>query len=283
MDWSTFTFRCSSYGALMTDPKEGNGLTETQAARLVELTEKENRTFKQGEELVKLIAKKNAKPELSATCKTELINIWVEQTYGRKRNISNKYIEKGLAVEEDSITLISRLKKKVYFKNDERIFNEFTNGEPDLYEGVSIRKADMILDTKSSWDIFTFFHSKTQPINKDYYWQMMGYMDLTGAKEARLVYCLINTPDTIMNDEKRKLLWKMGVLTEDSPLYQKACAELEKAMTFDDIPMEDRAFEQIVARDEDQIAAMHDRAIQCRQWLRQFEELQMNRVQLLTA
>jgi hypothetical protein len=278
IDWSKFTFRCSSYGALMTDPREGNGITDIQAGRLAELQAKEKRTEKQDEELAKLIIKKNAKPELSDTCKTELIKIYVSVKYGRVQNIENKYVKKGLAVEEDSITLLSRIKHKFYEKNDERLFNEFTNGEPDLFEGRSIRDADLILDTKSSWDIFTFFASMSKPVLKDYFWQMQGYMDLSGAREARLIYCLINTPDVLINEEKRKLLWKMGVTTELNPDYLKACELMDKAMTYDDIPLEEKFFEQIVPRDDKAIQAMHDRAVECRKWLAEYDQARQTKL-----
>lgn len=50
--------------------------------------------------------------DLSETTKKFLIEVFVENKYGREKEISNKYIEKGLKVEQDAITLYSRHTKK---------------------------------------------------------------------------------------------------------------------------------------------------------------------------
>lgn len=205
---------------------------------------------------------------LSETTKSHLIDVFVSEKYGRKKDISNKYIEKGLAVEDDSITLLSRHTKRFYSKNDERLFNEFIQGEPDLFEGESIHNADMIIDIKSSWDIFTFFRTKKEHINKMYYWQLQSYMWLTGAKESQLVYCLVNTPEMIINDEKRKLMWKMGAIDENETT-EKAFAELERAMTFDDISLDERINIIKVERDEFAIDRIKNKVVECREWMNQ--------------
>lgn len=122
---------------------------------------------------------------LSETTKKYLREVMIYEKYGRKKDISNKYIEKGLAVEEDAITLYSRFTKVFYKKNEKQLKNEQITGTPDLYEGDNIESASLILDIKSSWDIFTFFNSKLDALNKDYYWQLQGYMALTGATKAK--------------------------------------------------------------------------------------------------
>lgn len=234
MNFSKTLFRCSSLGFLMTEPKSK---TET----------------------------------LSETCKTHLIDVYVDNKYGRKEDISNKYIEKGLAVEEDSITLYSRIKKQFFAKNEEHLSNEWIKGTPDLYTGESIHKAETITDIKSSWDIYTFMRVLTKDINKMYYWQLQGYMDLSGAKSATLAYCLVDTPQQLIEDEKRKLMWKMGCATDESPLFKEACEELQRNMTFEDIPLHERLIEFQIERNEADIMKMHSRVEQCRSWLNDFE------------
>lgn len=205
---------------------------------------------------------------LSETTKSHLVDVYVSEKYGRKKDISNRYIEKGLAVEDDSITLLSRHTKKFHKKNDIRLFNEFIQGEPDLFDGESIEKAELIIDIKSSWDIFTFFRTKKDHINKMYWWQLQSYMWLTGAKKSQLVYCLVNTPDTIINDEKRKLMWKMGAIDENETT-EKAFAELDRAMTFDDIPLDERINIIEIDRDDQAIERIMNRVIECREWMNQ--------------
>lgn len=230
MPASKIKFRASSTGYLMVEPKSKNEL-------------------------------------ISETTKTHLVDVFVSNKYGRNTDIHTRYTTKGLMVEEDSITLYSRFKKCFYLKNDQHLENDFIKGTPDLFVGESISKAEIIIDVKSSWDIFTFFRATQEKLNKQYYWQLQSYMALTGAKNAILAYCLVNTPDTLINDEKRKLLWKMNAGTEDNELYQEACVELERLMTYDDIPLEERVFEIVIERNDADIERLYQRVAQCREYM----------------
>lgn len=238
MDFSKTLFRCSSIGHLMTEP-------------------------------VSKAAKEAG--ELSEGCKTHLIDIYVSAKYDRQSDVSNKYFDKGNMVEEDSITLYSRLKKRFFKKNSEPLTNEFIKGTPDLYTGKEITNAEKIIELKSSWDIFTFFRVHTKALNNLYYWQIQGYLALTGAKVGKLAYCLINTPETLINDEKRKLFYKMNAGTEENSDYKAACLELEKNMIYDDIPMEDRMIEFKVERNEADIEKLYAKIKKARRYLNDLE------------
>lgn len=210
--------------------------------------------------------------DLSEGAKTHLIDVYASRKYGRRTDVVNRYIEKGLAVEDDSITLFSRLKKKFYKKNEVHITNDFIMGTPDLFEGPSIKSATHVVDIKSSWDVFTFFRTVAKPINSLYYWQVMGYMALTGAKSATLAYCLVNTPETIILDEERKLMYRMNAGTTENPDYVDACAELRKLAIYDDIPMNERLIEFHVDRDEEEIDRIYKKIAKCREFLQELEE-----------
>jgi hypothetical protein len=222
-------FRASGNGHIMVEPRSGTGLSES--------------------------------------CKTYLTDVFVTARYGRNKDISNRYTNKGLMVEEDSITLYSRAKKNYFLKNEEKLSNQYVSGTPDLYLGENIHKAEIIIDIKSSWDIFTFFKAKTSPINKLYYWQLQTYMALTGAKSSKLVYCLINTPDPLINDEKRKLMWNMNVISDTDKTFVRACEELDMLMTYDDLPIEERYFEIDVPRDDQDILRLYNRVNECRDYM----------------
>lgn len=238
IDFSNTLFRCSSLGHIMTEPKSK--------------------------------ADKEA-GNLSESAKTHLIDIFVSTKYNRQSDVQSKYIQKGLMVEEDSITLYSRLKKKYFRKNKERLSNRFITGEPDLYEGPNIYEADVIIDTKSAWDIFTFFRNKTKSLSSDYYWQMQGYMGLTGARKAIVAFCLVNTPEILIGDEKRRLMYKMGVATDENEDFIQACGELDRLMKYDDIPMHERVIEFEVERCEEDIQAAYKKIAKCRQYLNELE------------
>lgn len=227
-------FRCSSLGYLMIEPK--------------------------------------AKSEtISESTKTHLVEKFVSAKYGRETDIQNKYLTKGLAVEEDSITLYSRVKKEFFKKNELTLSNEFISGTPDLFTGAVITEAETIIDIKSSWDIFTFFRATKDKLNKQYYWQLQGYMALTGAKSAKLVYCLVNTPEALIYDEKNKLKWKMGVINPDTDeQFQLACDAIDKASIYDDVAMEERCVEILIERNDADIERLYNRIKDCRIYMNGF-------------
>ncbi|CAB4153058.1 hypothetical protein UFOVP606_40 [uncultured Caudovirales phage] len=204
---------------------------------------------------------------LSETCKSYLLEVYIKEKYGREKDIENRYLTKGLMVEEDSLTLYSRIKRKYFTKNENRYSNDFISGMPDAYDGNTIAESETIIDIKSSWDIFTFHKADNEELNENYYWQMQGYMALTGINNARLVYCLIDTPETILNDEQRRLAWKMGTISDESELALEAAEALRLKLTYLDIPLEERYFEIEIPKDEDAIKSIYLRVQACRDYI----------------
>lgn len=258
IDFSNWKCRCHALGNIMTAGK--SSITEKQLAQITEFNGKPKLTEKQNAELLRLI-KKRDNPELSATCKSYLIECYVTAVYGREKDVYSKYMEKGLSVEEDSITLYSLYKKEFFKKNEERLSNAFIEGCPDIRQPKHVR------DIKSSWDIFTFFNSRLGNIDPKYDWQLTGYIWLDGAESGTLAYCLIDTPEALINKEANKLMWDMGAATNESPEFLEARATLELNMRFGDIPREERVHEKHVRRDESKINQIPDRVKECREWL----------------
>jgi hypothetical protein len=206
--------------------------------------------------------------DLSETAKAHLVELYVEHRYGRIKMDDSKYMDKGRRVEEDAITLYSRYSKTFFRKNSERLYDDYISGEPDIFTGEHVRKADLVVDTKAPYDLFTFTTSRHKPINKDYYWQLQGYGILTGAKELRLVYCLVDTPDELIEDEKRRLAYDMHVIDSmHSPEYIEACKQIDINSKFADIPLEERVFVQPIVRDPEAINVIYSKVEKCREWL----------------
>lgn len=187
-----------------------------------------------------------------------LRELWVQEKYGREREISSKYMAKGTVVEEDSITLLSAVNRKFYEKNDEHFENDFITGTPDIVNPE-------LRDIKSSWDIFTFHKTKEEGITDDNKWQILGYMALTGAEVAYIDYCLVDTPEQIIRYEKNRILYNPE--TDDAEWYWKKCKEVEKRMTYGDIAKGERIETFQVKRDEDKINQIYERVQMCRQWM----------------
>ena len=223
--------------------------------------------------------------EKSITCQRKLVDMYREHAWKRRNPLKNKYVTKGLEAENDSITLYSRFKKKIFKKNDTRLTNEFFTGELDLYEGESITKATKVIDIKSCWDWTTL--PSCIDVNDDYEEQINVYLDLTGALVGVIAYCLVNTPAELITDEKRRLAYKMGILDEETEEYILQCIEIEKNCIVDieqfkkdypffefhcsywqyDIPMEERVVEIEFKRNEVLIMKMKQRVIESRVWM----------------
>jgi len=203
---------------------------------------------------------KSKSEAISETAKTHLIDVFVSNKYGRNTDVFNRYTAKGMMVEEDSLTLYSRFKGKFYKKNELRIANGWISGCPDIILN------DLVVDIKSSWDIYTFFRN-TAKLNKQYYWQLQGYMALTGKETSKLAYCLVNTPDILIQDQKRKLLWQMGLIDDTDKTYEEACSELDKLAVYDDIPLEEKVIEIEIKRNDEDIEKIYHRVDQCREYM----------------
>jgi hypothetical protein len=144
-----------------------------------------------------------------------------EQLYGYQKFVSTKQMEKGHEVEFDAIKYYDNNLDK----NEESFENDYLTGTPDIIDG------DYIKDIKSSWDLWTFPLFEDELPTKDYYWQMQGYMALTGRKSAKVIYVLIETPIHLLNnwtdvdyqyaDKERKLRVKEFIVERNDEDIQK--------------------------------------------------------------
>ena len=91
MNWSETLIRSSSVGYLMTEP--------------VTKADKEAGV-------------------LSKTAQKHLIEVYIAEKYGRKRDIQTKQMKKGVEVEDDSIDLLNNFWGVDYSKNEHRFTND---------------------------------------------------------------------------------------------------------------------------------------------------------------
>ena len=154
--------------------------------------------------LGKIMTSPKSKGEvLSQTAKTYLKELALEEKFGIKKEFSSRYTDKGNTQEDLAIEMASQVLNLPFaLKNTEYFENEFIKGTPDLI------LEDEIIDIKCSWDGTTFPWFEDELPNKDYFWQLVGYCWLTGRSKARVVYCLVDTPEDIVQDEIRRTSWK---------------------------------------------------------------------------
>lgn len=277
-NWNDALIRCSCIGKIMANGR-GSVLTEKQAAELERLQSLPARTEKQQATLKELIEKKHATPELSDTCKSYLKEVYMFHKYGKESlggSERSRYTIKGRSVEDESIMLLSRIDGKEYKKNEQRYTNQYLTGEPDIIVADDDGKISEIIDIKSSWDGASLLSNIGSPLNPLYFYQVQGYMALTGAKSARVSYVLVNMPQEIIEGEKKRIFYTMNPPTEESIPYKKAISRLENNMTFDEIPIKERLVQFYVPRDEEMIEKIYKRIEECRNWLIEFEKIHEN-------
>lgn len=240
----------------------------------------------------KLMTNDRSGKAMGDTAKTFLLEVYARENFGRYEEIQSKYLEKGNEREEDAITLLSRVTKKMYKKNTIRLKNDWFTGEPDLFVGPEIIKAKETNDTKASWSLINFLKAQRDPINKDYFYQGQTYMNLTGSRIHTISYCLVNGTYKAITDEKKKVAYGMGILdpsAKNNEKYIERCKQIERNHIFDlaafmkeyphfdldnapdtwvwDIPMELRLHQKTFEYEPKTIEQMQLRCLEGRNWL----------------
>jgi len=250
-----------------------------------------NNTLFRASQLGKLMTDARTKSGLSETTKSALLEVYIQQRYNRYKEMSNKYIEKGLAVENDAIDMWRRHRGEIVFKNEEMFTNECIKGTPDLL--IKDDETGLVVnvpDIKSSWDIHTFMDAMKNDISKDYYWQGQAYCWLTGAPRATFCYVLVSAPIEMINDEKYRLSRRLNLIDpQGDPVFLKKAKSIERNMIYDmprflreypdanletprdewafDIPIAERIHEKVVEFDAEAIAKLQERVPMWREYL----------------
>lgn len=180
---------------------------------------------------------------------------YTEQIYGRKEEVSSKYMFKGNSVEDESIEFIGKqLEYKKLRKNYKSFENDFMTGTPDV-----ITKNE-ILEVKNSWNCFTFPLLETEIPNKGYYYQAQGYMHLSGLKKAKLIYTLMDTPEDLIEKE----FYKSPSYKNDISIYE----EFKKDYTYNHLEDKYRIKIFEISYNKEVIENIIDRVKACREYLK---------------
>jgi hypothetical protein len=215
--------------------------------------------------LGKLMTESRTKSEvLSETAKTYIQDVFKEKELGIYKDFSSRYTDKGIQMEDQAIQFASEvLNWEFVVKNETRFNNEWLTGEPDICTD------NLLADIKCSWNGSTFPMFDSTLKNKDYFWQMQGYMMLTGHDTSELVYCLMNTPFEIVEDEVRREHWKLHLIDEDLNVREA----VQLSHNFDQIANELRIKRFIVQKDEEAQAKIIERVKAARQYYEQLKTI----------
>ena len=132
---------------------------------------------------------------------------------------------KGTDWEEESIALVNQVRGTFYVKNKERFENEFLTGEPDIILD------DSIIDIKTSWSLETWPATPEEGVNKDYEWQIRGYLWLLNKPVGYLIYCMIDTDDILLSDWDNRFIHKVSHI---DPRKRITCLKYEMDFDYSD-------------------------------------------------
>lgn len=247
-----FKIRASAASKIMANGKNSGGLTVKQEEKLADLQAKGSRS----KEVDALIDKRDKPPELSAGAKT-YCKTWLKEQkgfYGRRKEVKSKYLDKGNECEDEAIGLLNKIHLEDYVKNEEFFEDADMQGTPDII-------ANITRDTKCTWD------ETTIPIFDDYcdddhYWQGLVYMELTDRPAHSVDYCLIDTPDHLIERE-------IKFASYTSPKSDDELREhFYKKMRFTDITnLNLRVKSFCFNRDKEKIQQLRDRVAMCRDYI----------------
>lgn len=288
--------RASSFGHLLTclPPK----FTDEDQVRLSELLDEKisgkntngnttKWTDTKQKEVDKLKSKKKGEDVLPTGAITKLEEIFDDLFWKRRKLLHNKYLDKGTITEEDGLELLSIVDGIVYWKNDEFIENEYSQG---TYDNLT----DRVRDIKSNFELSTFRNAELTDL---YEWQIKDYAWMLGITEGELVYVLVNSPWHIIEAEKKSLWFKIGMPDQEEERWIEAVMQLERNHIFDikafrrdypnvdlentvwtfDIPPHMRVKRFPVTLTQEDINHMTRRSKMCKEWLinREKKELEL--------
>ena len=170
-------------------------LNEKQRSNLSSLIEKRDEvkglTSTQASEYSKLIKLRDDPLELSKGAKTHLRKLRREIKFGRRKELKNQYLSKGVIKEEDAITFLTLWHGDYFVNNKERVENKFFSGEVDVIE---------MYDTKCSWEMDSL-PDPEEPLPMIYEYQNRVYMMLHNAEQWTTSAILFSIIPSAMEDK----------------------------------------------------------------------------------
>ena len=130
-------------------------------------------------------------------------------------------------------------------------------GTPDLIFPNSI------VDIKNSWDCFTFPYFDKEP-NKNYIWQLQGYMELFNKETAQVIYVLSDAPPSLVLAAAKRIAWDNDEEEASEELIEQTWLNMRYSHLSPDLLI--KQFN--LNRDPAKIEAIRQRVTDCRTYLK---------------
>lgn len=265
----------------MANTKESKPLTDIQMKEYSKLSTHPNRSFLQQTKYEKYLVRLENEGKIdgvSTSGISKLKDIYIKEKWNKEIvNGAKDYVPailNGTLSENKSLALISEIDGVLYKKHKALIKNKYLKGILDCYLGKSLKKIEKVTDIKTSASMQSLLSLiKDEEHTSKYYWQIMGYLAITGANEGEVCHCLVSYSDRIINDEINKFLQRTKNLGFDGDYIDSQIQRIKFNMTFDEIPIEQRVVRFKVQKDEDAINNIYEKVKFCRKWLNNFDKL----------
>lgn len=214
-------------------------------------------------------------PPISKTTISSIIRQYGRIVYNKKIAAVGSpisFFKKGTDLELEGVDFLSKIDKKSYKLETETTENAYLLGKCDIY----CQEQSKIIDTKISWNINSFLKSRTTELDKRYWYQMQGYMELYDVDEAEVVFLLLNTPLELIEKEKIKIINRFIIGEIDREKYEIDIENIESAFTYTNMPMKKRYFKYRIKRDPQIFEKIYKRVEKVREWMQQFDK-EMNK------
>ncbi len=218
---------------------------------------------------------------------SELIIIYAYEMYGKgkvsKGNDSPHAAEKGNMAEPESIKFLSMMDGINYEKNEEKFTNKWFQGIPDIVIRGKDNKIEKLIEVKTSYDLPSFIMSMRQKEPSHNIFELMGYMDMTGCKNAEIVHCLVDMPEKISSFEEKRLRERYCWLELDEETISDRISKSLNNMEYSDIPNELKCFRRPVTLNKLTMKDVKRRATASRKWMKEIHEMFTQNLVTLTA
>lgn len=285
MDFSKIKINCSLLSKIMADDTSVKPITENQELELARLLLKSKRTSNQEEKVRKYLERKSnfhlRDSSLTDSAKTSLIDIYVNEKYGKKIPSSGKDYSLGLIngslSEFRSLELVSNVTGEQYKVNKDLISNKYIKGRLDAYIGKSLKKAEKVVEIKTSQSMNSLLSiANKETLISTYYWQLMGYMFLTNARIAEIYHVVVTYDQNIITESINRYLSRVKGMGLPKDKVEQEIESIRNNLTFDEIPASERVVKFSIERNDEEINRIKNKVVAARKYLKEFEKLHLN-------
>jgi hypothetical protein len=246
-------------------PLSGGSITDRQAKTVAAYEAKDKLTERQSEELARLVAKRDAPPELPTGAKGYAENWLHDRIYRRRREFSAEQTEKGNRTEQAGFEMIKEYLQDPFMReHPERVRGEYIEGECDILS------PSVLYDCKAA-----FTHESmpllNEKVSKAHWCQLQGYGHLYGYKRLARAYVLTDMPEDMIEKKAyyaTKAKYGPDFLENE---YQEQLEKMTRKYTYHDVPLSLRVMISEFDYDPDFIEQVTERVKMIREYLTELE------------